>query len=415
MTNTSQVRAVVAHAGARDHYQVPLALQEISALERFVTDFYAPLDSRAFSRVVELAGVTDMFRRRFSAELPSSSVSISPKTLLCAAGSWLGEYRWLVTQKDYSIGKYASRVARKHEAALLSYSYYAYFAFHGQENSLPYRFLFQVHPHPGEVRKILLEELELVPMARQSLEQEVELRLSNQEFERLVSEPELANGWVVASTFTAKTLSAQGIPLDQIHIVPYGVDSRSFPARRRPPSHHLPFTVIFVGSMIQRKGLSYLLSAIRLLHTRSIRVVLIGRGYRDETLLREFRDLWIEIYENVPRADLVAYLHGADIMVLPSLVEGFAHVILESLSCGLPVLTTQNTCGPDILADGEHGFIVPIRDDEGIAEKLAWAIENRSELGDMGVAAARQARQFTWSRFRAQIRNAYCAMITNSA
>jgi len=99
------------------------------------------------------------------------------------------------------------------------------------------------------------------------------------------------------------------------------------------------------------------------------------------------------------------------LFVLPSLAEGFAHVILEAMSSGLPVLTTASTCAPDVLEDGVHGFIVPIRDARAIAEKITWGRSHRSDLYRMGLAAASRARTYTWERFRKGLVNAYARMV----
>jgi glycosyltransferase involved in cell wall biosynthesis len=63
------------------------------------------------------------------------------------------------------------------------------------------------------------------------------------------------------------------------------------------------------------------------------------------------------------------------------------------------------------MTDGIHGFIVPIRSSEAIADKLTWAMEHRPELAQMGEAAGLQARLFTWERFRAGVREAYKKMV----
>jgi glycosyltransferase involved in cell wall biosynthesis len=219
---------------------------------------------------------------------------------------------------------------------------------------------------------------------------------------------------MVASSFTASTLSEHGVPRDRVHVAPYGVDHNVFATRVRAPREEQPFTIIFVGSLVQRKGLSYLLDAIRLIRSQKIRVVLCGRGLIDRHLLEQYSDLNLEINTGSPRAELVRKIHEADVFVLPSLAEGFGHVILEIMSCGVPAITTPNTCAPDVMTDGVDGFIVPIRDAEAIAEKICWGIDNRRELAAMGVTAAEQARRFTWERFRAGAREAYREMLAST-
>src|SRR5262249_47571460 len=83
-------------------------------------------------------------------------------------------------------------------------------------------------------------------------------------------------------------------------------------------------------------------------------------------------------------------------------------------SSGLPVLTTPSTCAPDIMIDGQHGFVVPARDSGALVRAIEWGRKHRSELHRMGLAAGVQARQFTWQRFRDGIVRAYREMVGNS-
>jgi hypothetical protein len=411
---SSRLKAVVTFAGARDGYQLPLALNEADLLEAFVTDMYWPADKPWFSSSLGKLLPQSIVSARYCQGLNSSKVKISSRAWAASACGYVAPQIRLSRYGDRSLGEEARAQSSRTSTALFCCSYYASEAFKPGEGRPPFRFLFQLHPHPKSVRKILSDEVRLVPLAAASLQAESELALSGKDFEDLSSEPHLANGWVVASRYTAQTLAEQGIPSDQIHIVPYGVDANAFVKRPNPPVSTEPFTVIYLGSLIQRKGLSYLLDAVRMLKSQSIRVVLCGRGVVDQPLIAHYADLNIDVQLGLSRNELVRQLHRADVFVLPSLAEGFGHVILEAMSCGLPVVATDHTCATDVISDGEHGFIVPIRVPEAIAEKLEWGITNRDELATMGEAAAQQARVFTWSRFRKGVREAYARMIATA-
>jgi len=227
----------------------------------------------------------------------------------------------------------------------------------------------------------------------------------------MAEEAELANGWAAASRYTAQTLSEHGIPAGKIHVVPYGVDLTHFAPRLQPPLKNAPFTIVYVGSLIQRKGLSYLLDAVRALPSKNVRLLLRGRGAVDYDLLKHYSDVDFDLKLGLPLPELVRDIQQADVFVLPSLTEGFAQVILEAMACGVPVITTANTCAPDVMTEGEHGFILPIRDSHAIEEKLAWGQENRDALAAMGRLAAQQAGIFTLEKFRSEIRSAYAAMV----
>jgi glycosyltransferase involved in cell wall biosynthesis len=89
--------------------------------------------------------------------------------------------------------------------------------------------------------------------------------------------------------------------------------------------------------------------------------------------------------------------------VFPSVAEGFAQVLLESLSSGLPILSTTRTAAPDLIEEGKQGFVVePCRPDL-IAERIDWALSHRDDVAEMGRQARLQAEQFTWQRFRSGV------------
>jgi glycosyltransferase involved in cell wall biosynthesis len=167
--------------------------------------------------------------------------------------------------------------------------------------------------------------------------------------------------------------------------------------------------------LIQRKGLSYLLDAARMLGSSGVRFVLCGRGRVDEQLLAPYSDVNLEVKIGLSTPQLVEEIRRSDVFVLPSLAEGFSHAILESMSCGVPVITTNHTCAPDVMTDKVHGFIVPIRNSEAIAERLEWGIGRRAELAGMGQAAATRAQSFTWERFRSGVREAYGKMVAEAS
>ena len=92
-----------------------------------------------------------------------------------------------------------------------------------------------------------------------------------------------------------------------------------------------------------------------------------------------------------------------DVFVFPSLFEGFGLVILEAMSQGLPVIATEHTAGPDLIEEGQSGFIVPIRSAEAIAEKLDLLARDPSMLAAMKVAARKTAANHTWERYRSEL------------
>lgn len=202
---------------------------------------------------------------------------------------------------------------------------------------------------------------------------------------------------IVASSFTRHTLEASPVPHPPVAVVPYGAPPPlpELPARRAGGK----LRVLFAGSLGQRKGLSYLLAAMSALKGEA-ELTLLGRKTAEDCApLNEAvaRHRWIP---TLPHAELLAEMATHDVLVFPSLFEGFGLVITEALSQGIPVIATAHTAAPDLLTEGVDGFVVPIRSSAAIAEKLALLAGDRARLQAMKEAALAKSAALGWSGFR---------------
>ena len=401
----STARVVVVQSGARDAYQVALALAEADLLEALVTDLFWPADrawARAFARHLP-AALQALLRQRSEPRLPSARVHLCALTgvltllLEKLRGAPLRLRRRTMRSADATLGRAAGRLANRQNAGLLSYSYYGFDAFtqfRGQG------MLFQLHPHPASMRRLLGEELAAHPDCASSLRQEWELALPEEEFQHLLQETTMARAFLAASSFTRSTLVEHGTPHDAVHVVPYGVDAQRFtPDPTRQAHTGSKLRLLFVGRINQRKGIKYLLEAIRLLATDQVELTVCGRVVDDLALFRPFADR-ILIRPDVSAPELLAAYQSADLFVFPSVAEGFGQVLLESLACGLPVLSTTHTAAPDLIESGRQGFVVAPRRPELLAAHMEWALTHRADLFAMRAEARALAEQFTWARFR---------------
>ena len=159
--------------------------------------------------------------------------------------------------------------------------------------------------------------------------------------------------------------------------------------------------------MVQRKGLADLLLALRTLNSSFIQLTLVGRTIIDKSLLSEFKDLPLDIKVNISNEELTKIMHSSDLFVFPSLAEGFAHVLLEAMAVGLPIIATRNTAAPDLIEHGVEGFIIEAKNSNEIARYLEFFLENRNVVELMGRAALRKSKYFTWSNFRDSIIREY--------
>ncbi|MCM1984603.1 glycosyltransferase family 4 protein [Lyngbya confervoides] len=227
--------------------------------------------------------------------------------------------------------------------------------------------------------------------------------------QRKQQEIELADHIFVASSITQQSLLTEGISPNRITVIPYGSPTAYFYPLSKQDS---TFRALFVGRVGARKGVHYLLDAWSKLALPQSELMLVG--------VNEMPSHWwdktpnsLRYIDSVPHHQLNHYYSQANVFVFPSLVEGFGLVLLEAMACGIPIITTPNTAGPDIITDGIEGFIVPIRDSLALQEKIEWCYEHPTELAAMGQAARKKAEQLSWSRYQTQLANTVQSLLAD--
>ncbi len=207
---------------------------------------------------------------------------------------------------------------------------------------------------------------------------------------------------VVASRFTAATLGRYPGALAPIRVVPYGAPTP--PDTARTWSSEGPLRVLYVGSLSQRKGLSYLFAAVGALG-QGVHLTVVGSRVADCPALDQALAGHHHL-SSLPHDQILALMRTHDVLVFPSLFEGFGLVITEAMSQGLVVITTPHTAGPDLITDQEDGYIVPIRDAAAISARLEGLRADRTLLAQLGGQALARARRRGWDSFRHDLRQA---------
>lgn len=243
--------------------------------------------------------------------------------------------------------------------------------------------------------RLLTEELRLEPDFASTMQYPA---ASQRAAHRLDREIEVADELIVLSSFQLRTYQEEGVAAPRLHLVPLGVDVNLFrPLRRRQAD---VFTIGFVGQVTQRKGISYLVQAFELLRPLGARLLVVGRPIGP-------REPWfrsgVDHRLPVARSTLPELYAEMDVVVLPSLIEGFGLTALEAMACGLPVIVSENTFGSDIVTDGMDGYVVPIRDAAAIAARIEGLMNDETLRSKMGANARAAAERHTWHTFGRQI------------
>ncbi len=216
---------------------------------------------------------------------------------------------------------------------------------------------------------------------------------------------------VVGSEFARRQLAAElGCRTDHVAVVPYGVDERFAPRPRRSDLVERyglggAAVVLFFGGLKPRKNLPLLLDVFARVAPAapSARLVIAGGGPLGADLERRARALGlgsrVVFTGYVPEAEKVDYFNLADVFVFPSAMEGFGLAVGEAMSCGLPVVASDRGSIPEVLVDGEGGFLVDPAAPERFAERLSVLLaegELRAALGKAN--RARVDARFRWDR-----------------
>ena len=211
-------------------------------------------------------------------------------------------------------------------------------------------------------------------------------------------ELELADLVMVPSSFVRRTLDLYPGGRKRVEVVPFGAPM-NVAAPRVETDASAPLRVLFVGGLSQRKGIAELFDAVEMAG-RAVTLTVVGRKSTDACPALNAacaRHRWIP---TLPHAQVLEQMRAHDVFVFPSLFEGLALVQGEAISQGLPVITTPNSGGEDILRDGVDSFVVPVRSPAAIAEKLLLLAADRTRLKQMSDAALERAHELTWAGYQ---------------
>jgi glycosyltransferase involved in cell wall biosynthesis len=168
-----------------------------------------------------------------------------------------------------------------------------------------------------------------------------------------------------------------------------------------------PLRVINVGTFCCRKGARDYVDVIRGVDGTRFSFRFVGPVASDARHLA--RDLAgaATFVGKRPMFQLPLEYQWGDLFLLPTIEDGFPVVLNQALASGIPVITTPNCSGPDIIHDGQGGWIVPIRSPEVIIERLRWCDQHREELVAMVRAIYEGSWSFDWEQTAQQAEENY--------
>jgi glycosyltransferase involved in cell wall biosynthesis len=201
------------------------------------------------------------------------------------------------------------------------------------------------------------------------------------------------------------------IPENKIKVVYWGIDTDIFypvnkeKIQRKIIDYSLPerFILTIVTSSIQRKNTHNLLNAYKILTQNGVKetlVIVTGTDYLKEIIMEVAKEKHLEeniiCYSEIPKTDLTIFYSLAEVFVFPSLYEGFGLPVLEAMTCGCPVITSNTSCLPEIVDNA--AILVDPYNAEEIANAMKKVLSDENLRQQMRKKGLERSKMFSWEK-----------------
>jgi len=195
-----------------------------------------------------------------------------------------------------------------------------------------------------------------------------------------------------------------GVTADRVNVIYNGLDIDSSPAacsgdtvRADLRTEGYDHVIGAVGSLYPVKGHIHLVRALPAILQRCPRtlLLLIGRGELEQALRQEVARLKLDAHVRFLgfRRDVPLLLSALEVFVLPSLSEGLSMAMLEAMAAGKPVVATRVGGNPELVLDGESGYLVDAESPQALADKVVRLLQDRELANRMGVRGRLRVRE----------------------
>jgi len=385
-----------------------LVYQENDMLEKFLTTFISHKKDFLSQSITKLLPnlQTDIDRKAIN-EIDFEKIKTYPyKEILRLVSSRY--FSPIITDKiwewaELSFDKWvANQVSKTNANAVHAYEHAALSTLKAAKKKGIFAIYEQPSQHHAFFAPIAENELKKYPELRSS---ETDLLVNQKSIYRNTRrDEELAHADLILcnSSFTKKTLLSANIDAKDIQVVPYGfpktldkIDTDLKTQTNKP--------VIFLNAGTQnlRKGLHLLYNAWRKANfsSQQAELWLIGKSSLPSQLTKDLGEN-VKIKDSIPREELMQLYKEVDVFVLPTLADGFAMVISEAMSQGIPVITTPNSMAPDFIIHQKNGWIISVGEEEALLNQMKWCVENKHSLPKIGYEALQTAKKWQWEDYR---------------
>ncbi|RYZ30137.1 MAG: glycosyltransferase [Chitinophagaceae bacterium] len=406
------VKIVVSHPTGNQNVRAAInGLMKQGALAQFQTTI-ATFPGRKLDLISKVGSLAEFKRRSYHPSLKGVTKTSPARELIRHAVSKMGWKRFVKHETGpFSIDKISRALDKKVATSLNTLSLQGLNAVYGYEDvaALTFRRAKEKGIHCfydlptgywRAARKLLEIEKEKWPEWMGTM---VGFRDSLEKLQRKDEELSLSDRVFVASQFTASTLQEYPGTLPPIQIIPYGFPMVSDSHRYEAVGNYekRPLRLLFVGKLTQQKGLADLFAALQGLD-REVELTLVGHKTGEckplEEGLKKYR--WTT---SLPHDQVLKLMREHDVLVFPSLFDGFGLVITEAMAQGTPVIASDRSAGPDLIKHGENGWLMKGGEAQSLRSVIEEILNNRDSIAKVGVAAINSAKQRPWDVYSTEL------------
>ena len=280
-----------------------------------------------------------------------------------------------------------------------------------------------VHAHDPHAVSMAATALSILGRPRPALvaSRRAEFRIAHNSFSRWKYSQ--VDRFIATCAAVRSRLIADGIPRERVEIVHDGVDVDRI-ARLEPASVHAAFylptgapIVGNVAALAPHKGHQHLIEAAALVlrEVADARFVIVGDGEQRAALEKQIRDRSLERHVFLAgfRLDVLELLRGIDVFATSPLHEGMCLPLVDAMAAGKPAVATHAGGIPEVMVDGETGFLVEPRDHQAMADHIVTLLRDERLRRRMGAAGQARARAyFTVEKMVQETAEVYAAVST---
>lgn len=177
--------------------------------------------------------------------------------------------------------------------------------------------------------------------------------------------------------------------------------------------------LLFVGALSVRKGVNYLIRAMKdITKNHNVKLLIAGQGPKKEELKKLTKKMDLE--KNVRFEGYIKekikpiYYKAADIFILPSLEEGFGIVNLEAWACSTPVIASRVGGVPAVVESGKTGLLVEPGNSADLAKKINHLLKNEDMRSKMGRKGREEVKKYRWRNICNKLEKLYKKLVTEN-